>query len=167
MSKELTISKSTVENYKVINCGEYASISIDSQGDKGTIQITSSFGTWSYYWGACGIEFKKFLHGLDYHYAAGKFGEDRHFDLESTLDGFKERSKDYFTDGHDLHEVKAEIKSLQDISCKEEFISMVQNCNRIMEMENHCPDMCYVISPQFYHFWKKLWRPFVEQEFKN
>lgn len=167
MSKTITIKKSTVENYKVENSGEYASITIDSSGNKGTVQITSSFGTWSYYWGSCGVEFKKFLHGLDCQYTAGKFGEDRHFDLESTLNGFKERAKDYFTNNHDILEVKEEIKSLQDVSYKEEFISIVQHCNRIMEMECHCPDMCYIISPQFEQFWKKLWRPFVEQEFKD
>ena len=41
--------------------------------------------------GACGSSFKKFLVGLSIDYAAGKFGESKWFDLDSTIKTLKDR----------------------------------------------------------------------------
>ena len=52
---ELTVTKSTVEVYKIrSNEFAWADITIDASGNKGRISIASDYGSWQNYWGACG-----------------------------------------------------------------------------------------------------------------
>src|SRR5665648_835244 len=89
--ENFTIEKTTVECYKIRHkSGMYwADITIDSLGKQGRISISSDYGNYANFWGACGCEFKEFLTGLNLGYAAGKFGADRWFDLDATLKGYK------------------------------------------------------------------------------
>ncbi len=164
MPKQNTITKSTTELYKIrtVN-GAWADIVIDANGNTGRIQIASDFGSWDYYWGACGNPFKKFLTELDKHYAAGKFGEDRWFDLDDTIELLNDQIKDYTNDKLLIIELKEEIKELANTSCKEEFIVTAARCENVMDMTNHCPDLCTSISPSFEQFWNKLWPTLIEQ----
>ena len=163
---ELTVTKSTVEVYKIrSNEFAWADITIDASGNKGRISIASDYGSWQNYWGACGESFKQFLQGLNIDYAANKFGADRWFDLNGTIKYLEERIEDYAT-GDDNEGLLNELKDLKDTSGKEEFIHVIQNCDSIMEMEDHMPDLNYSIEPSFKRFWNELW-PELLREFKK
>ncbi|WP_405329522.1 hypothetical protein [Leeuwenhoekiella sp. LLG6367-2.1] len=160
-----TISKKTIELYKIRGeHGIYADISIDDSGNNaGRIQIASDYGSWENYWGACATSFKQFLIGLDIHYTAGKFGADRWFDLDATIESLKDQIKDYTRDKLELRELNSELSSLKNCSCKEEFIAVMQGCESLMDMTNHCPDLCTDISPAFKSFWLNLWPAFINE----
>lgn len=163
---ELTITKSQVEVYKIrSNEFAWADITIDASGNKGRISIASDYGSWQNYWGACGESFKQFLQGLNIDYAANKFGADRWFDLDGTIKYLEERIQDYST-GDDKEGLLNELNDLKDTSGKEEFIHVIQNCDSIMEMEDHMPDLNYSIEPSFKSFWNELW-PELLREFKK
>ena len=67
----------------------WADITIDGSGKQVRVSVSSDYGNWSYYWGACGNNYKSFLIGLDMHYVAGKTINDNYFDLERTLKGIR------------------------------------------------------------------------------
>ena len=170
MEKEFTISKSTVESYKIRfpKNHTWADISVDPGEKSGRIQIASDYGDWQYYWGSCGSQFKEFLIDLNIGYAACKFGEDKFFDLNSTIESLRNRIMDYAgpEDKDALAGLLHELDELKNSSCKEEFVHKIQNCDAIMEMENYSPDLCFTINPLFKIFWEGLWKVFVD-ELKN
>lgn len=156
----IVVTKSHVECYKLrSDKGAWADITIDMKDKTGRIQIASDYGSWQYYWGACGETFKKFLIGLDLHYIAGKFGESRWFDLEKTIASLRSRINDM-----DKHEVLLEeLSKLEDCSSREEFNHIIwSDCENILEMEDNNPDVCESVSPMFMQFWNKLWPSFLE-----
>lgn len=158
------ISKSNVECYK-IRCDSFywADINIDASGNTGRIQIASDFGDWQYYWGSCGCPFKEFLAGLNIDYVAGKFGANKWFDLDGTIKSLKETIKYFRPDKELKSELMGEIKNLENSSGENEFVHIMHDCDRIMEMTNHCPDMVYGISPGFKRFWKEIWPVFIKE----
>lgn len=160
-----TIKKTNVECYKLrFKAGfAWADITIDAADRTGRIQIASDYGSWEYYWGACGIEFKEFLVGLNISYAAGKFGEDKWFDQIKTIEALKIRIKEYTIEKEELYELNLELSNLEDSSCKEEFTAKMWLSDKIMEMEDHCPDMINDISPSFKDFWNKIWLLFIDE----
>lgn len=164
---KFTISKAPVECYKIRHeSGMYwADITIDANEKAGRISIASDYGEWQRYWGACSGPFKEFLSGLDINYAAGKFGADKHFNLDATLHGLMDRAKDNY-DRNSIKPVIDEINSLNDCSDLPEFMAMVRDCEIIMTMENHCPDICYTITPGFRRFWTDIW-PILLNQFKE
>lgn len=162
---KFTITKTQIECYKIRSGkGAWADITIDAQGNTGRIQIASDYGSWQYYWGACGERFKRFLADLDIYYAAGKFGEGNWFDLDKTIENLKSRIKEYSADYPEKKaELKSELKELKDSSCKEEFVAKMWQSPEILEMEGHNPEMITDVSPSFKKFWEVLWPVFIEE----
>ena len=159
-----TITKCTVECYKIRkSTGLWADINIDEEENTGRIQIASDYGSWQYYWGPCGKSFKKFLIGLDIGYASGKFGESDWFDLDATIKYLKNRIDEYGFDDDEKESVLNELNELTDVSCKEEFVHIVSNCDLIMNMEDGMPNMCKNISPTFKNFWETIWQVFINE----
>ncbi|NKI28242.1 hypothetical protein HCG49_16940 [Arenibacter sp. 6A1] len=164
MSLEYRITKTQIECIEIIGKHySFAKFYLDYSENQGRLSISSDYGSWSFYWGACGIPFKEFLIGLDKHYVAGKFGEDKYFDLEKTISSLKDRINEYATDSYEKKELKRELKTLKNSSNKEEFIRKMWNCDEILEMENNCPDLVETISPSFDNFWSKFWPIFINE----
>lgn len=79
----MSVTKTTgADVYSVRNAGEWATIVVREWSDaredgreqhRGEILINSTFGSWSQYWGAPGVRFRKFLVGLDFGYLFGRF----------------------------------------------------------------------------------------------
>lgn len=171
MNGKYTIIKSTVECYKIRHSsGMYwADITVDSNDEAGRIMIASDFGDWQYYWGHCGKPFKEFLLKIGKDYVASKFGESKHFDLESTLKGYKERIIESRRDDR-MDAVKArtlwdEIIFIDEYCSDDinQFYQVVSNdCENLMEYFDQSPDVSEKISPQFEKFWSMLWPEFTK-----
>lgn len=164
MSKELTIVKSQIEIYKIRkeNSSLWADISLDYNGNAGRINISSDYGDWQYYWGACGEPFKDFLISLNIHYAANKFGADKYFDHEKTMARLKSRIEEYTDDEGEKEVLLQEIGELEDCSEKESFVHIMHSCSKILEMEDNCPDLTFSIHPLFNRFWDEMYKPFTD-----
>lgn len=168
---EFTIEKSMVECYKIRHeTGMYwADITIDVVGDgtKGRISISSDYGKWANYWGACGHHFKEFLTDLNVEYAADKFDADRWFDHEGTINGYKwmviESRRDESINAEEAREIWSEINSLDDCTDENVFISEMWNNRKLMRFFDGCPDISRSITPQFRNFWKNVWPVFIEK----
>ena len=165
---EFTIEKTTVECYKIRHdYGYWADITVDSQGSKGRISISSDFGNYANFWGACGSSFKKFLIDLNLDYAADKFGADRWFDQENTLKGYRIHILDYRKDETISAQLARllwnEIEELEECSSKSEFEITISNCSNLMRLFDHCPEIDYGITPQFRKFWDLVWPVFIDQ----
>lgn len=163
MSANFTITKTTVECYKVRGNDTWADITVDAKENTGRIGIASDFGDWQYYWGACGKSFKEFLIGLDVNYAAGKFGEDRWFDLEKTICSLENTLKECVENKDEMLIVKEELKYLGESSCKDEFVHKMWDSPKIMALSEGCPNISTSINPIFQRFWDELWKEFVEE----
>tara|TARA_R110000803_G_scaffold78075_2_gene143106 strand:- start:20068 stop:20580 length:513 start_codon:yes stop_codon:yes gene_type:complete len=162
--KQITITKKAVEHYNIRGPhGTWAAITIDADGNAGRIQIASDYGDWQNYWGSCGESFKKFLQGLNLDYVAGKFGANKHFDLNATIASLKENMKEYSPDKKLKGELEEELNRLLSSYDKEEFVRTMYDCDNIMRMENHCPNMINGIEPGFLNFWNKMWPAFLEE----
>jgi len=160
---EITIEKSTAELYKLRGTnGSFANISLDYSEKQGRISISTDYGNWSYYWGACGSAFKEFLIGLNMEYAAGKFGEGQFFDHVATLNYLQTRIKENSENKEHKRKLKDELKSLVDCEDKSSFIAQMWNCSEIMKLEDNCPDLVTGISPGFKYFWENLWSNFIQ-----
>ena len=165
--ESFTIEKTTVECYKLRNRSTWADITIDAKEETGRIQIASDYGHWQFYWGSCGLPFKKFLISLDRHYVAGKFGAGKWFDPVKTIAEYKEVVKANIDDGYlnklDGEEAIGEIDQLLDYTDRSEFCRVLEDCSQIMKIYDHCPALIYGIDPQFENFWSKIWPVFVDQ----
>ena len=172
--KEYTITKSTVESYKIRHpSGMYwADITVDGEDRQVRIQIASDWGDYQYYWGACGPGFKVFLQEIDMYYAAGKFGADRWFDHDKTITNWKNNVIEYRRQG-DLEEAEArdiydEIKELEeegDYNNDQMFISHAMTKDAMVEFFD-CDGLCsvvYDITPQFRKFWATAWQVFLQE----
>lgn len=168
--QEFTIEKSTVECYKIRHeSGRYwADITVDvTSNTSGRIIISSDYGNYTNYWGACGCRFKQFLIDLNLEYAANKFGADRWFDIDRTTQGYKQKVCEYRRDETFTAEkariIYDEIKELEECSNKSEFEISMWNQSNLMGMYDHCPDIYYGITPQFKKFWSNIWPIFINQ----
>lgn len=167
---EFTIKKSKVECYKVRHeTGMFwADITVDVTSEKsGRIMIASDFGSWDYYWGDTGPTFKEFLTRVDRYYVSNKFGANRWFDLDSTLEGYKKRvlecRKDENISADEAREIYNEIKELEGCSGENEFVSMMWTLPKLMSFYDGTPDMVRTITPGFREFWESVWPVFVER----
>lgn len=162
---EFTIKKSTITSYKIrSNDLAWADINIDANGTQGRIQIASDYGSWQNFWGACGCSFNEFLAGLNIDYFAGKVGANKWFDLPKTIKYLKERV--YDVEDRTKEQVETllnEISRLNDSSGKDEFVHIMHDCDAVMLMECHCPEMIYSIEPSFQRFWDEIWPVFVAE----
>jgi hypothetical protein len=171
--KNYTVTKTTVECYKirVDNEFDWADITIDANGTKGRISISSDFGSYANYWNACGIPFKDFLAKIGIDYAAGKFGADRWFDYEATINHYKEQVLEYRR-SESLTALEArkafnEIKLLTDCTSETEFCSTLSgSCDALMKFYDYCPNLVRTITPQFKSLWTRIW-PVLLREFEK
>lgn len=168
--QNFTITKTTVECYKIRHeSGMYwADITVDVTGDRsGRISISSDYGNYGNYWGACSGGFKQFLIDLNIEYAADKFNADRWFDLDRTLKSYKQkllknrRNENYTTEY--AREIWNEIEYLEDCSSISEFEAIMWQQTKLMRMYDHTPDITYGITPQFKKFWQTIWPIFINQ----
>lgn len=171
MKTEYTITKSQVECYKLRHeSGLYwADINVDANENKGRIQIASDFGSYQYYWGACGCSFKEFLIKIGIDYAAAKFGEDKWFDFDETIKSYKKTLIQYRREENitteDAREIYDEIKELEE-ECpyrENDFVVIIQGKEKLMKFFEWTPSLCYEISPQFKNFWNMVWPVFIEK----
>jgi hypothetical protein len=81
----MNVSKATAEVYHLREAGTHktwADIYIHETSEKsGALLIRSDFGSWDYYWGACGHGFKKFLIGLNDSYFSEKLMYGRSYEF--------------------------------------------------------------------------------------
>lgn len=161
-----SIEKTLIQKYKIRGKNTWADIAIDYAPGKGLIQIASDYGNWSYYWGATGSSFKKFLSQIDIHYTAGKFGADGYFDHEATISLFKKYIIDGIYDAEKRRLMFRELEELKEQEQQDMFVHHCFNCRHIMELFDGCPEVVTTIKPGFKHFWEKLW-PVLLEEFKK
>lgn len=164
---DYSIEKTTVECYKIRHTRGYADITVDSLGTKGRISISSDWGNYSYFWGACGSSFKEFLIDLNLEYTADKFNADRWVNLESTIKFYKERvlesKNDSFISKGDAKEILFEVNSLKECSNRDEFLIAVNDCKKLMRFFDFSPEFIYGITPQFKKFWEIIWPIFIKE----
>lgn len=167
------LTKSSVEIYRFRAQGApyWADVTIDSTpGSKaGRISITSDFGNWTSYWGACGETFKTFLARLDKNYLARNFGADRFFDAAETIRYYKEVAKDVYDSRSEKYKkVMDQIAILEgSAERREEFIIILQrDCPLIFEMYDGGPDLHTSLDPGFVNFWAHIW-PQLLQAFED
>jgi len=172
--KPFSLTKTAVECYKIRQQGGllWADIVVDASESAGRIQIASDYGSWEKYWGSgtvwdcrnCGGNgFKKFLTGLDIHYAAGKFGEGRWFNQEATINGLKKSVKEYDGTKREKGVMVNEIASLEYCMNQNTFIHMAYDCKTLHKLWDSGPDIETGISPSFLNFWEKLWPVFIDE----
>lgn len=164
-SKEMKIEKSLVECYRMRDGYEFADFTIDAHEHAGRVSVASSYGSFEYYWGACGCPLKEFLGRIDMDYAARKFGQANWFDLDKTIVGFQSQvdEEKEFKAQTWLEIIQAEINYLKSASCKEELNHMLwEDSPELMSLCDHQPDVQVSIDPHFKTFWNKFWLPFVE-----
>jgi len=162
------IEKTTVECYKIRHeSGMYwADITIDVTGDRsGRISISSDYGNYANYWGACGGGLKKFLTEINRGYAADKFGADKWFDLDETLKKYKEHvlfsRREQHIKAERARDIFNEIKELEGCSGESEFVSQMWNSIELMRFFDGCPEMERTTTPQFRKFWDTVWPIFI------
>jgi len=168
--QDFTIKRTKVECYKIRDekRGSWADITIDVTGDhSGRISISSDYGNYANYWGACGSGFKQFLTDLNIDYAADKFKADNWFDLDKTLIDYKNqvidcRRNESIT-AEKAREIYDEIKELESCSHESEFIVTIQNQDELMKFFNYQPNLSHDITPQFRRFWKVIWPVFINE----
>ena len=165
----MEITKEKVEVYKIrgIEMGGWADITIDDNGKRGRISISSSHGDWAYYWHQCGTSFKDFLCGLDIGYISGKFGCSNHFNLNDTIESWKqsvidERKQEYLSKD-EARFLFNEIKEIEEMGPNKEGVKhMLWNTEKLLSFFESSPHLVTEISPSFRFFWDKIWKPFTE-----
>jgi hypothetical protein len=163
------VHKDTIEIYRVrgLKHGYWADISIDEGNNAGRISISSSNGNWSYYWGACGEPFKRFLIRLDIHYTAGKFRCGNALDLPSTIESWKrqllERRRQYDIEAEEAREIYDQIDTIAG-SCntRGDLEFELAQCDELIRFLAYDPDIQTKIDTQFKVFWTKIWPHFIE-----
>lgn len=167
MSEEMKIQVTHVTNYKLRTANSWADIVIDTPRP-GAVQvlINSDYGSWSYFWGACGRDWKLFLSSLDRHYMASKFGCDREFDADRTLRNYRnailtarrsdeldeERARECWDKIHGI---------LEEAMDSRHFQSMVYDEQCFNWMYDTGPDYDTRINPQFDAFFDTFWTKFL------
>lgn len=166
MEKKIEVTKTTVECYKIRADKEWtwADINIDANGKTGRIQIASDYGDWQYYWGACGCDFKQFLSQLDIHYMAGKMGAGKCFDIDKTLQLYRENIAE--VNPKNSAELFRQCDEMEDHGDKESFMIMLYSKEELFNFFDGIPDMCYKIENGFQQFFDKIW-PVLLAEFKK
>ncbi len=168
--KKFTIEKSTIECYKIrsSNSSYWADIAIDHNGGSGRISISSDYGDWTNFWGAAGRDFKDFLTGLDMHYCAGKFGVDREFDPDATIEMYKKQ----IIELRKMDDMSAEVarslydnfKGLEDCSDEHIFIDRIFGFEHADGfLYDGCPETIKIVKPMFKRFWDEMWPIFIAE----
>lgn len=163
----MNITKQQVTVYKMrgLEHGNWADFTIDEGEKAGRISISSDWGNWANYWGACGESFKKFLCSLDIYYFAGKVGESNWLDTEKTVKCWKktilERRRENSIDENLARFAFDELKDADENYSGSDFIYAVYNCDNLLKALEYDKNTQTDVSPSFRNFWEKAWLPFI------
>lgn len=171
---EYSVTKTTVECYKIRHpSGMYwADITVDGKDRQVRIQIASDYGDYQYYWGACGPGYKQFLQKIGIDYAASKFGANRWFDHDKTINRYKRdlleyrRNSDITAD--EAREAYDAIKELEDDGyCNNDqvFLERAMSNDALVKVFDYegLASVVYDITPQFRKFWDTAWQVFLNE----
>ena len=164
---ELNIVKSTIEVYRIRKDNAWLSdISVDGQGRKVRITVASIHGNWSYYWGACGEDYKTFLVSLDIHYVARKTKNNGFFDVEKAVAELKGniiecRKEEDITakEARSYYDAAKHLASYSDINEYEYEHSQ----SSLINFGSGYPTLSFSIDPRFRQFWQTSWKAFIEK----
>lgn len=164
----MEITRSTVEVYKIRTANTWADITIDANGNTGRISISSDYGNWARYWGACGCPFKEFLCDLNISYTSGKFRCDTFFDLDATVEIWKKEVIDCRRsegiDAEEARELFDEIIEIEEERPDLEGVKyMMWNTDKLLSFFESMPHIEMTIHPMFERFWDELWTPFTQE----
>lgn len=165
----MKITKSNIEVYylRAETGGNWADISLDPSGGGGRISISSDWGNWANYWGACGESFKKFLCNVNMEYFAGKVGEDRAIYFDKTISAWKQEVLEYRRieelGAIEARQIYDEIKEIERNSTESSIEYDLQKTDYLLEFFNYSPDLSKGVSHRFKRFWELAYVPFVEQ----
>ena len=171
MDKTFEVVKTQVELYRIKHeTSSWTNITLDYADQHGRITISSGYGTWSYYWGACSYSFKEFLVSLDMCYVANKFGEGDWFDLEATKNRMKKDVLESLENG-DITEIESKelVEEMDQLfsDCDNEisYQSFVFNNSAFWKFyqEPSCFPLEKIISPYFRQFWNEPWTAFINE----
>jgi len=174
MERPLTFRHQMIEQYDVRVNGEYAIICIDPRG---ILLVESSYGSFNYWWGAAGSDFKQFLTELNPDYFFGKVRQgqqDHYFDRDETEKRIKERileerrnkdiSKDFAREcWNDLHEDIREFYGDDKGTCNL-FVSDLMDTYSLSKLFDDYDSVPIVTGfpRECHHFWENVWCPFIE-----
>lgn len=168
-----SVAKSTVECYKIRSeKGPYwADVTIDAKGTSGRISISSDYGNWQNFWGACGCDFKAFLATLNPQYAADKFGAERWVDVQATLLNIREQVRELRRDetlsAEKARAIYDETKALRHESQHSLEGAIYAGCPNLgWLLAQYCISFTYEPNPLFLRFWKEIW-PVLLAEFQK
>lgn len=171
---ETTITKTKTETYTLRGKGSlWAKINLDCGKESVNVMISSDYGEFNYYWGACGTDPKKFLANLNWHYCMKKLmgGTDNLYipDFNSRLKSFKkliiESRKEQSITKEYAREAWKEMLSIFDYcgNSNDVYFSKVMDssefANIIYDFEAIPEDTR--VKPVVNHFWENVWLPFV------
>ena len=169
MKTHILSNKKNVEKYEIRipeTSSYWADIIVDDYGGEkyGRIYIISDYDSsgWSYFWSGCGVPFKQFLTQLDIEYTAGKFGQNKHFDLEKTLLAMEQDIDNAGLTPEEKHRCQSEIRELKNSSSNDEFIQLFYECAIDYKALVGYPTVCTGITPLFKRFWEEVWPVFIE-----
>jgi len=159
----ITYTKDLVERYNFRSSGgDHAKIIIESKGKALEINISSSFGSWSYHWGSCSPQIE-FLTDMDIHYLAGCFNQSHIFDLEKTVKKMNDEIINRGCASSLVLDELAELAENEDCQIEQFFIQLFyqsKELNSIYEGEH--PDIEYMINPNFLGFYNMFWGEFIK-----
>lgn len=145
-------------------------LDIGEDGNSGRIMIASDYGDWQRYWQSCG-PFKEFLCNMPIDYAAGKFGESHHIDVEATIKDFKEKVFYARRSGElDAEEARHLYNLIDELgpdlptdNATDAFYCIASNYPDVMKFIGHGVELKECVTPRFRNFWEKIWPAFIEQ----
>jgi len=152
----------------------WAKINLDCGEKSVNVMISSDYGEFNYYWGATGLNPKKFLCDIDMHYAMKKLMGGTHemyepdFEarkirinemiIEYRFDGSisKEEARNAWDKAKEIFEYcqNSNDKYYEKFYTSDEFKDIFYDCESIPE--------CTKLKPKVTQVWNDLWKPFVE-----
>ena len=180
----MNINKKKIDLYELRDPkGDFcwADIAIDSgfseSGDRlrnwFRISISSDYGNWTYFWSHPGSNWRKFLCKVSVDYVAGKFGCDRWFNMDKTIEWKKQEIIEYRKDRCCTKEaareawdvvVEASDECYNDSRTLQEYLAHNSNWTDLWGGDYwDALDVCTEIDPGFRQFWDTTWQGFIGQ----
>ncbi len=165
----MQISKQQVTQYQIRfpDRSSWADITIEPNGTQGRIAIISDYGSWNYYWGACGVPFVQFLLDLkkDPHYFANKVGEANYTDVEKTIVAMKQQILSARRDESITAEVAREMYLELTDAIHDDAFQLIDRVYNDYELSKFFFDGVPTvtdISPSFRQFFERIYTPFCD-----
>lgn len=172
MESKIKIIKKDCEIYTIRNGMEWGQICLSISGETVDVLSNSSFGTYSYWWGACGMNPKKFLTQISMHYAMEKFTNGKMMipDPDRYSDDIKRQIIDVrradLISASDARNAWTDLLGiLEDYPSGDAlYVSIVESkwFEKIFGDYDSLPNT-KMVDPQCRGFWDEIWIPFVEE----